>query len=152
MTLALSAPVLNRADALLLARETLLRLTQRLGDPPPAPYLADAYRAWDARLEAAARLSPDWQLSELATASLRQMVSELASLTDPETIVDWLDLLPRSALAIVDLQPIAMQKSAAASPVPSNLTNKRNDAAHWTPDRREPRADLWRIGSLLPAA
>ena len=107
---------LTRREGLAIARDALRDLTQRVQSAGGPSYADEIYRAWHARLEAAARLCPDFRLSDAGSVALDELVHAVHRSTegDMDTLVDWLDLLPRSALELVDVTPVAYRSWTAA--------------------------------------
>jgi hypothetical protein len=109
------APIVTRREALAVTRDALRDLMSRIAAIASDPMLTEVFLTWYARLEAASRLCPDFELSDVASQALDELVHGVhAAEADLEVLADWLDLLPRNALALVEITPVVF---AAWKPV-----------------------------------
>jgi hypothetical protein len=83
---------------------------------------------WDARLVAAGRLLPDFVLNEAVAHALTELARAAHGVDDPEELVEWIDLLPRNALQLVDVTPWVYRSWHAQRRQASSLSNTVSDA------------------------
>lgn len=143
----LAIRTLTRRDGLTLAREATWDVANRLasqdGSPIPAEVVVEIFGNWDARLVAAGRLLPDFVLNDAVAHALTELAHAAHDVDDPEELVEWIDLLPRNALQLVDVTPWVYQSWHAQRRHASSLSNTAPDATaqpwisrHAAPRRR----------------
>jgi len=96
----------TRRDAITLAGDALRDIYERLS-PDLQGVFAEVYSAWDGRLAAARDLRSDYPLSEASSAAVDDLAHAHLRVKDADLdeLLEWLDLLPRNILAIVDVTP-----------------------------------------------
>lgn len=103
-------PIFTRREALAVVRSALWSLVARLDDDDRLPALAPIYQMWDERLLQAARTEDDESLSLETAEAIFQTVHRINAHahagTDAETLAEWLDLLPRNVLALVNAESV----------------------------------------------
>ncbi len=138
----LAAPaVLARRDAIEHTRRSLRRMLGRLPDSPASEAALAIYRMWDQRLREESAVLQDVPLSDTASAAVLELVDDADALDQPQFILDWLDLLPRNALALAAeaiAQP-ALQEAMQGAGAPAVTANIR-------------RQDNWRSTFARPLA
>lgn len=70
------------------------------------PVIREVYQGWDVRLEAASRLLPNFILTEAAGKALDDLAHAHTRTEDVDVLLEWMDLLPQNALALVDVAPV----------------------------------------------
>lgn len=138
----LAAPAaLARRDAIEHTRRSLRKMLERLPDSPESEAAFAIYRMWDQRLREESGVLQDVPLSHAASAAVLELVDDADALDEPQFILDWLDLLPRNALALAAeaiAQP-ALQEVALGAGAPAVTANIR-------------RQDDWRSTFARPQA
>jgi hypothetical protein len=123
---------LTRRDGLTLAREAIWDIANRLAalerSSLPAEVVVEIFDNWDARLVAAGRLLPDFVLNEAVAHALTELARAAHGVDDPEELVEWIDLLPRNALQLVDVTPWVYRSWHAQRRQASSLSNTVSDA------------------------
>jgi hypothetical protein len=97
----------SRGDLIALSRLALSRAWARLR-AAGWTQLEGAYEHWDQRLAAEARLLPDFVVPSVVASAVTDLVRGLEDQT-PESLVDWLDMLPRSVVDLLSVQPVALR-------------------------------------------
>jgi hypothetical protein len=103
-----------------LSRLALSRAWARLRDAGWVQ-LEGVYEYWDHRLAAESLLLSHFVVPADIGAALVDLVRGLED-QSPESLVDWLDMLPRSALDLLSVQPVAV-KIQSDAPIGAMLGN-----------------------------
>ena len=75
-------------------------MIERFPDSPASDAAFAIYRMWDQRLREESGILQDVPLSQAASAAVLELVDDADALHEPQFMLDWLDLLPRNALAL----------------------------------------------------
>jgi hypothetical protein len=97
----------TRGDLIALSRLTLSRAWARLRDAGWIQ-LEGVYQHWDQRLLAEAGLLPHFVVPSDVAGAVTDLVRGLEDQA-PESLVDWLDMLPRSVVDLLSVQLIAIR-------------------------------------------
>ena len=100
MSTAVTSP--TRGHLLSSTRSALHRMLQRL-DESDRHRLQPVVAAWDSRLWAASELSPDLRPDSGTADAIVEELAEIEQL-DRSVLGDWLDVLPRNVMALLDVR------------------------------------------------